>query len=227
MTSRCLQLACFAVLVAACTSHDDNDGSSTPPTVVPKTDPLAASPKLAVVSIASVQMIQDCPDPAPAPAAGATAAAKSAAMPAEPPAADISERPGAVARGGPGFQQPCTQSMMQVAFAGQGKESARVEVKRVRLLTPAGKALDTIVARKPMFWTDETYKPWDQLIQPNTDVKGSYKLSLPNWTTVEAASGKPSLGAMFILELEVEVGGVSQTVRSPEFTREEPHVMVT
>ena len=51
--------------------------------------------------------------------------------------------------------------------------------------------------------------------------------AMPNWSEVEKAIGETSFGHMFTLELEVSVDGKVQTIRSPQFLREEPMVIST
>lgn len=241
---------------AACTSHE---GPVTPPpkegtkTEPPKPDPPKPVPvpeppaePFARATIASVQMIEDCPtlndgwrpppvvqDAAkPAAAAPAAAADQERSMPGPPmpPTAGAAPSAGsAIGGGGGGLWQPCTQSTMQVAFAGQGDRTATVEIERVRLLDPkSGKTVATLEAREPASWADGAYQSWNETIGPRQEVKASYALTVPDWAKVEEQLGIPSSdGVMFLLELEVKVGDERQTVRSSEFPRELPHIVVT
>ncbi len=218
------------------------DGATPKPKPEPKAEPVAKA------AIASVQMIQDCPDPEPAaatpaaaePAAAEPAAKPSAPMPVSPPAQGSRAARRAVPQGGAlgdvdearygGLVQPCTQSTVQIAFSGQGDTTETVKIQAVRLLMPDGsKTLATLDARGATIWTkDGKYVPWDGTIGPHQEVKASYKLSVPDWNTVDEAIGpKGSMGHMFLLELDIDVGTQRQTVRSPQFPREEPHVIVT
>jgi len=252
MKRRALQFACFALALSGCDTKDSGEATASPKTAdastktpKPEPDPVPPpkpepkpKPKLAVVSVASVQIMQDCPDPVTAP----PPAAKPAAAPTEvagdmPPAAPMPPRAGAAARrsthSGRSMRQPCTQSTMQLAFTGQGPAPATVRIKEIALFPAAGGAasggeLGTLRSRGPAAFVDGSYKPWDETLKPGGDLKASYKLSMPNWSEVESRNGsKTSFGAMFVLEIDVEIDGVVQTVRSPEFTRERPHVMVT
>lgn len=196
------------------------------------------------VSIASVQMIQNCPDPPkpaepakPTPPAASDTPAAAEPMPPEPPTPGAMDEsmaakvaPGAAMRGGGGgsFQQPCTQSTMQLALKTDGLAPADVEIAKVRLLHPdTAEALADIDARAPMIWTKGTYTPWGQKLAPGPEAKVSYKLSVPNWVLVERKLGKGSYGQMFVLEVSVVVAGETIVVKSPSFPREEPHVIVT
>ncbi|KIG14642.1 hypothetical protein DB30_06521 [Enhygromyxa salina] len=189
-----------------------------------------APAKLAVkLAVASVQVIQDCPDPPePAPSGAAhDSPPPTEPMPAQPPAAGARADPGAAARkAGPGFQQPCTQSTMQLTLAVDGDAPQTVRIAAVRLLDKQGKVVGTLGSRKPSAWVDQGYAPWDETVGKG-EVKASYKLSLPDWNAVDTAIGQSSFGYMFKLEVDVEIAGEIHTVQSPEFPREEPHVIVT
>lgn len=217
------------MLLSACTPGGE---ASQPDTKAGKTgDPKPedpepeADPKPSLeVSVASVQMIQDCPDdePEPSQAGSAEQRAPSAAMPPAPGA------PATLDNVAPGdsFRQPCDQSTVVLALANGGEASLAVEVKAVRILSN-GKVVGTLQTRKPKIWANNTYESWDQTVAPGAPSKVSYKLSMPSWSEVETAIGQSSFGHMFTLELDVAIDGVVQTVSSPEFPREEPHVIVT
>ena len=191
----------------------------------------------ATVSIASVQLIEDCPhqdqhDPGPPTAAQEPAAAAPAesaqrmAMPVQPGSAagDVAE-----GRGGVDFDQ-CTQSRLQLAFKSTGKGEANVKIRGARLLVPgSGKQAGALQTRKPQMWTEtEGYRAWDEVVPNGEDeLKAAYKLSVPDWSKVDAMIGRSSFGFMFVLELDVEIDGVVETLRSPQFPREEPHIVVT
>ncbi|WP_106393479.1 hypothetical protein [Enhygromyxa salina] len=206
-------------------------------------------PVSAKIAISSVQMIQDCPDP-PAPSPGAPspgapspgAPSPQAPAPTEPLADESMAKPAAMpprvdegsgarfAPGdAPGFVQPCDQSNMQltIEIAGaSGQTAVPVAVKAVRLLSK-GRQVGELKSRKPSAWSEERYQPWDEQLSPGEALKASYKLGLPDWTAVEQAIGESSFGHMFTIEVDVEVDGRVETVVSPEFPREEPHVIVT
>lgn len=227
---RCLVPVFCLLIASACTAGGDAsqpEGGAADAGKVehPKPDPKPAT--TAKISVASVQMIQDCPDNEPEPAAGDEAPSQAmsekrapSAMPPSPgsPMGDV----------GPGdsFQQPCDQSTVQLALENSGDAAVAVEIKAVRILAK-GKVVGTLATRKPKIWTNNTYEAWDQTVAPNTPTKASYKLALPNWSEVEKAIGVSSFGHMFTLELDVAIDGQVQTVSSPEFPREEPHVIVT
>jgi hypothetical protein len=169
------------------------------------------SKSAAKVSISSVQMISDCPDEDPAsPAAAAM----------EPGDAERS------AESAGDFEQPCTQSTMQLSLTSDAR--ATVAIQAVRLLSPEGVQLATLRARTPKAWVVGGYHPWDERLAPGAEVKASYKLSVPDWDAVDGKLGSgSSVGKMFVLEVDVTIDGRPQTVRSSAFPREEDHVIVT
>ncbi|PRQ09120.1 hypothetical protein [Enhygromyxa salina] len=204
-------------------TNDKGDGGAKT-SVEPEQPP----PKLAVeLAVASVQVIEDCPDPpeaAPTEAAPTLRADESMAPGVAKPSAEPAA--GAARKAGPGFVQPCTQSTMQLTLAVEGDEPQQVRVAAIRLLDKQGKTVGTLSSRKPTAWVDQSYVPWDETVGAE-EVKASYKLSLPDWNAVDAAIGQPSFGYMFKLEVDVEIAGELHTLQSPEFPREEPHVIVT
>lgn len=221
-----------ALLLSACAAHD---GPTDPPTPSARVE----------IKVASVQLVQNCSDP-PSDAeaeAKAGAAAKVSAGPAaseEPPAAmaqaraPMPPREGDVSAGarlagdGPnGWSPPCTQSTMQLSIANVGDREGKLRIEGVRLLEAASKRdLGKIEARKPSQWNPGgTYQPWDQVVQPGATVKVGYRLGDPDWS--QAQDGSDPYTRPYVLEIDISVDGISQTVRSPEFVREPVHVIVT
>lgn len=237
MSVRILAALSIALCVG-CASHEGTDtskGDPKPPTTEPdKPEPAKVVSK---ASIASVTMIEDCPqhDPPPPPAdeeVAPAAPAKPAEAPAQaarraPPSADISAGDSIDGRGIP--SDMCTQSTMQLAFSADGKTPGKVAIKTIRVLDPKSeKPLGNVTARVPTTWTKAgNYEAWDEIVPAGEETKASYRISVPDWTKVEKELGGGSFGASFILEVDLEVDGVSQTIRSPQFPREEPHVVVT
>jgi hypothetical protein len=232
-------------LTGACTSTETpptppKDGTKVDdPKPVPETPPEPEEPApepTARAAIASVQLIEDCPNQnsawRPPPAAGPAAdSAPAAQAPAKETAAAARSMPSpgaAIGGGGGPSWNHCTQSTLQLVFAGQGDRTSKVEIETVRLLDPkTGKSVATLKAREPAAWTDGAYQSWNETIGPKQEVKASYELSVPDWVEVERQIGTSSSGFMFELELDVKVGGELQTVRSAQFPREMPHVIVT
>ena len=165
------------------------------------------------------------------------------ASPAKPasiapaPAADEEMAPPRPSRRAPGAsdqlgagltaEHSCTQSTIQIVFSEHGPKPSGVAIKSIRLLTPEGKMLATLKSRLPSQWNENIYSPWDQVLKPNSNTTVSYKLSPPDWNAVATVLGKSSHGQMFILEVEIDVGGQMQTVRSSQFARIQHHALPT
>jgi hypothetical protein len=205
----------LAVLSSGCASHDSAIGNK----------PEAEVKHQLRASIASVQMIQDCPDPA------GEAATPAAEKPM--PSADESISAGAsasrIAGDGGSFRQPCTQSTMQLSLAHDAPDAQRVEVVAVRLMRGTD-ALGPIPARKPSKWNDTgTYDAWDERVPVGSEIKVSYRLGEPDWSKVQEklGSGVDPYAQRYVLEVDLKMEGHTFTVRSPEFSREYPHVVVT
>jgi hypothetical protein len=176
----------------------------------------AAAPAVtsAKVSIASVTMLEDCPDPEKDP----PEAKASAEAEMEDMVEGDSDR---------SYDPPCVQSTMQLAITGQGDGAAKLVVKEVRLLGPKGDALETIQTRMPTVWQEGGYASWDEMVPAKTDIKASYKLSPPNWNETEKKLGGSSYGPAFLLEADIEVGGVVQTMQSGQVVREPVEMIET
>lgn len=203
---------------AACASHDGRE----PDTETPVTQRVELR-----ASIASVQLAQNCPDPA------ATDQQKPAA--AMPPREGDVPSQGAAARmrgdSQGNWSPPCTQSTVQLTIAHDGKETLPFEVKAMRL-TQAGQGgvLASVPYRGPQRWVDSgsRYEPWDEKLAAATELKVSYKLGEPDWSLVSKAIGSDdTYGKRYVLEVDVAFAGRTITLRSPEFEREYPHVIVT
>lgn len=216
------RLSVVAVLLAACASHE---GAGSDPTTEP-------APQIAFRgSIASVAIVQNCPDPAPT-ADVPPAAASEAAMPAPGPTANMVS-PGSAMRGDAvdgGWSPPCTQSSMQLVLSHDGREAQPFAIQAVRLTAAGtGAQLGSIPVRAPSRWDDAgRYVAWDERLPASAEVKASYKLGEPDWNLVTQALGNTDVyGARYVLEVDVAFAGRKITLRSPEFQREYPHVVVT
>ena len=231
------------LLSAGCTSHEGEPKPQPKPEgqvdPEPEPEPEPEPPKVvATARIASVQMIEDCPQHDPPPPAQPASLVPSAQAPMggqlledSSVAAGARARPmdGAAGDSALGWgPSMCTQSSMQIVFSGQGEEPGRVRIQRIRMLKPEGSVpLATLDARLPSLWNSGAYTPWDEVVPAGAEVQASYRLSVPEWSLLEKALGGSSYGPMFVLEVELEIDGQRQTIRSPEFPREMPHVVVT
>ncbi len=204
----------LAVLSSGCASHDSALGNK----------PEAEVKHQLRATIASVQMIQDCPDPEP------EAAKPSAAMPSSSESVARGAAASRIAGDSDGsFRQPCTQSTMQLSLAHDAPDAQRVEVVAVRLVRGTD-VLSPIAARKPSKWSESgTYDAWDERVPVGSEIKVSYRLGEPDWSKVQEKLGADvdTYSQRFVVEVDLKMGGQTLTVRSPEFAREYPHVVVT
>jgi len=198
------------------------------PTPTPEPTPIATSPVTKLqVAIASVQLLDNCPDPAPAPAAEAPGAPISA----ESSMSEPSARSSMMKRPAGDSKRMCSQSTVQLSVQADGVQPFKIEAVRV-LAANGKKVVGSTKLRAPTTWDDATgtYGAWQEYTATGKDLKVSYKMGDLEFTTAAAKLNSDKFDAFsgpFLLEIEVSAGGKRRTVRSPEFTREPPHVMVT
>jgi hypothetical protein len=210
------------LLIATSSSSCQKERESETPADSPQELPEKAV--VAEVSIASVSLVEDCPDPAPK-AAADDKNVDQGARAAEMEVADLESSDSDDARSGYGM--PCSQSTMQIAITGQGEASSKLSIVAIRLLGPKGEQLGTMQSRLPTIWKAEGYSAWDEMIMPKTDVKASYKLSAPNWGEVQKKLGGSSYGPLFRVEADIKIDGVTKTLRSSEIVREQIEMIDT
>lgn len=215
-------VVCASLVLASCSSEEskpraNTGGGASPPITTPVLvfDAAAAPAVVAVASIASVQLAQDCPD--------AKVDSKSDTSSSEPPAKMKAKR----AKGSGPLVQPCTQSNVQIAFTGKGAASTTVAIGAVRLMSADGTELATLAVRMPSLWKESGYQAWDGVLDADADQKASYKLSVPTWSEIDRKLGGNSFGHMYTLEVEVDIGGTVSTITSPQFERAQPLMIKT
>lgn len=214
-------------LASGCAGHDDKEGKapvpvSTTPRVEP-VDPVEPPEPVAnvKVSVASVQLQDDCPSAGP----------KKPAAPAKPEmqqksAGDVA--PGAAMDSARGFAPMCTQSRLQLSVESDGDEAQSFAIRAVRLKkAEGGDVLGTMTTREPTVWDDSKYNPWDESVGAGATIKVGYALGDPDWAKVGKALGGSTWGPLYIVEIDVEIGGRMQTVVSPKVPRDEPINVVT
>lgn len=209
-------LSFILLLVATSSSACQKERESETPAETPQELPKKV---VAEVSIASVSLLENCPDAAPK-AAADDKAVEHAGLAADMEAADSDEF-------GTGYAMPCSQSTMQLAITGQGGASSKLSILAIRLLGPKDEVLGTLQPRLPMIWGETSYSPWDETILPKTEVKASYKLSAPDWGEVQKKLGGSSYGPLFRLEADIKIDGETKTLRSSEVTREHTEMIDT
>jgi hypothetical protein len=224
MTLRGPVLALWILAMASgCAGHEEKEGrvpapgSTTPP--VEPVEPVEPEPPAVnvKVSVASVQLQEDCPSAAP----------QKPAMQQEKFAGDVA--PSAVMDSSArGFAAMCTQSRVQLSIESDGDQTQSFAIRAVRLKkAEGGDVLGTMSTREPTVWEDSKYQPWDESVAAGASMKVGYALGDPDWAEVEKGLGGSSWGPMYIVEIDVEIDGRIQTVASPKVPRDEPINVVT
>ncbi len=188
-------IAVSSLLVSSCQKETKPTDPATPK------DPIVD--EVGEVAIASVTLLEDCPD------------AVSGSQEVREYAGDMDRESMTE-----DYVEPCRQSTIQFAVTGQGATPADLRIVALRLLGPNGATLDTLKTRSPSIWRENGYAAWDQVVPPKTDVKASYKLSLGNWSKVEKSLGGSSYGPVFVIEADIEIGSLRKTIRSSQVVRE-------
>ncbi len=223
---RLASITSITVLLVACAGWESSTPSYAPPpeqaptpsqyappppdaVPTPPTQPAATDDR---VAIASVQLLDDCPEPTPA----AQQKSRSSARPS-PDGQDIA-------------QFACAQSTVQLSVQAAVAGSFRIEA--VRVLDAASKRSGgTARLREPTRWDDGTgtYMAWDERTVAGTDLKISYKLGDQDLSRASELVGPDfnTYAGPFILEMDVSIAGQRRTIRSSEYRRELQHVMVT
>lgn len=117
----------------------------------------------------------------------------------------------------------CQQSNVQIAFtASTGSKAATVEVVSVTLHDSAtGNLVDTLAASKPQSWSGSSYVAWDETIKPGTQLKASYDLTAPKWSTITAAAkGTSAYSTKYKLNVTLRIDGVEVVLQSTDLNRE-------
>jgi hypothetical protein len=127
----------------------------------------------------------------------------------------------AVADGGTGpCGGLCRNTTIQIQFtAGSRATPAHVEIAGVELLDSAGTQVESLSASNPTVWdaATSTYQPWDQTVPPSSEVKSSYTVSSPSWSTLGN-----SYSATYRLRITVRIDGTTVVLQSEALNREPP-----
>jgi hypothetical protein len=113
----------------------------------------------------------------------------------------------------------CRNSTIQIQFtAGARATPAHVEIADVELLdSTGGTVLQSLAASSPQAWdaTTSTYQPWDQTVMPSSEVKSSYTISSPSWSTFGNSYPAP-----YRLRVTVRIDGTTVVLQSEAQYRE-------
>jgi hypothetical protein len=119
---------------------------------------------------------------------------------------------------------------VQIAFnATAGSKGAVIQVVKVELVDSAsGSLVDTLTASKPQVWNGNAYAAWDQNVTPGGDLKASYDLTAPKWSTIDSSTaaggttrtGGGSYSKSFKLHVTLLVDGVEIILESTDLNRQ-------
>lgn len=110
---------------------------------------------------------------------------------------------------------------VQLAFvAGAASTSASVEVVSVTLVdATSGSVVDTLEASSPQVWNGSGYVPWNQQVTPGGDLRASYQLSAPAWSSIDPG-GRNAYSRTFKLRVTLRIDGVDVLMQSTDLNRE-------
>lgn len=186
------------------------------PDAPPAPDDSPGAPASIRVAIASVQLLDNCPDPAEQKPRPEGAEEERAARP-DGDSAQMAKR-------------ACAQSTVQLALRSDRAGPFRIEA--VRVLEAAGKRVaGSSTLRGPTQWGAQTstYQRWDERVAAGEDLQISYKLGELDLSAAGELVGDrfDTYAGPFMLELDVSVGGERRTIRSPEFGRQRDDLVET
>lgn len=113
---------------------------------------------------------------------------------------------------------------VQLAFlAGPATQGANVEVVSVTLVDAStGDLVDTLKASNPQVWNGSGYAPWNQQVTPGGDLKASYQLTAPSWSSLDntGSAGRTAYSRTFKLRVTLRIDGVDVLLQSNDLHRE-------
>ena len=131
----------------------------------------------------------------------------------------------AASLGGGGFGGGGAANVQIAFFASDATAPASIAVTKVTLLdAKSGAALDTLEASSPGVWNGRSYETWNEKVTPGGDLRASYALSTPDWSTIESSakrtSGTGSYSINYKLRVTLLIDGVEVTLESDNLQRE-------
>lgn len=131
----------------------------------------------------------------------------------------------AASLGGGGFGGGSSANV-QIAFvASDATSPASVAISKVVLLDmKSGQTLDTLEASSPGVWNGRAYETWNEKVTPGGDLRASYNLSTPDWSTIDSSAkrtaGTSSYSTPYKLRVTLLIDGTEITIESDELQRE-------
>lgn len=222
-------LGALGIAAFACTAGSTQGGSGFGSAPVKQAEVTSPTSGLKVTAtISAVTLGEEC---ANTPAAGGGtssgfAAGDCASAPSQTKPADGGAGSGTgVAPGGCGGY--CQGSNVQIAFTSTaGTKGATVEIVSVTLHdAQTGKLVDTLKSSKPQEWNGNGYAAWDQVVPPASELKASYDLTSPAWSTLNGSDSARTTNAYstaYTLDVTLRIDGVEVTLESVAVNREPP-----
>jgi hypothetical protein len=115
---------------------------------------------------------------------------------------------------------------VQLAFqASTATNAASVQIVSVTLVDAAsGNVVDTMDAKTPQVWNGTSYVTWNQQVTPGGDLKASYQLSAPDWSTIQPSgtgtSSRSAYSTAYKLRVTLRIDGVDVLMQSTDLHRE-------
>jgi hypothetical protein len=127
--------------------------------------------------------------------------------------------------GGGGFGGGSSANVQIAFIASDATAPASVSISKVVLLDmKSGATLDTLEASSPGVWNGRSYETWNEKVTPGGDLRASYDLSTPDWSTIDSSSrrssGTSSYSTPFKLRVTLLIDGAEMTIESDELQRE-------
>jgi hypothetical protein len=120
-------------------------------------------------------------------------------------------------------------SNLQIAFvATEATQAATVEITNVVLVDgSSGTTVDTLTASTPQVWNGRSYETWNQRVTPGGDLRASYQLTTPSWSTIDGSGStrtSRSYSTPYKLRVTMRIDGNEIVIESGELRREAPVV---
>ena len=105
------------------------------------------------------------------------------------------------------FDEPCVPTSMQLSVRSPREALATtIRIKKVELVDPSGKVLQTLASRHPSRWdNDGAYTAWNEQVSPGQTLAASYLLTPPDWNKVAGGRYRANT-KVFQLRVTVAVG---------------------
>lgn len=130
----------------------------------------------------------------------------------------------AASLGGGGFGGGGAANVQIAFFASEATSAAAITITKVILLdAKSGATVDTLEASSPGVWNGRSYETWNEKVTPGGDLRASYALSTPDWSTIESSAkgtGTGSYSINYKLRVSMLIDGIEVTLESDDLQRE-------